>query len=158
MADLGGEVVSQGGSGGDGSGMKEGGGGPGGMVSCMVSREFCVEFKKGTDEAFDKHAEVRALVVKMEETGEPFKLESQDGKEFITGGRISLKQRLIFDKFFAGSDATKRILLTKLEFVGSTATRHRKTSKSEQENYPDEEWVLLELWVLKRVASKETKK
>ncbi|MEX1058052.1 MAG: hypothetical protein WED11_09980 [Natronospirillum sp.] len=48
------------------------------------------------------------------------------------------------------ADATKRLLLEKLDFVGSTATRHRRMSPLEQENYPGEEWALLELWVLKR--------
>jgi hypothetical protein len=48
------------------------------------------------------------------------------------------------------ADATKRVLLKHLEFVGSNATRHRKMSQLEQDNYPGEEWALLELWVLKR--------
>ncbi|MDR9402180.1 MAG: class I SAM-dependent methyltransferase [Halothece sp. Uz-M2-17] len=48
------------------------------------------------------------------------------------------------------ADATKRILLEHLKFVGSTATRHRRLSPLEQENYPGEEWSLLEIWVLKR--------
>ncbi|AFZ42322.1 hypothetical protein PCC7418_0073 [Halothece sp. PCC 7418] len=50
------------------------------------------------------------------------------------------------------ADATKRILLDHLTFVGSTATRHRRLSALEQENYPGEEWSLLEIWVLKRKA------
>jgi len=48
------------------------------------------------------------------------------------------------------ADATKRLLLERLDFVGSTATRHRKLSPLERENYPDEEWALLEIWVLRR--------
>ncbi len=48
------------------------------------------------------------------------------------------------------ADATKRLLLEKLEFVGSMASRHRRLSPLEQENYPGEEWALLELWVLRR--------
>jgi len=48
------------------------------------------------------------------------------------------------------ADATKRTLLKHLEFVGSTATRHRKLSQLERDNYPGEEWALLEIWVLKR--------
>jgi len=48
------------------------------------------------------------------------------------------------------ADATKRILLSKLEFVASRATRHRRMSPLEQENYPGEEWSLLELWVLQK--------
>lgn len=48
------------------------------------------------------------------------------------------------------SDATKQLLLKHLDFVGSTATRHRRMSALEQENYPGEEWALLEIWVLKR--------
>ena len=48
------------------------------------------------------------------------------------------------------ADATKRILLKHLEFVGSRATRHRRMSELEQNNYPGETWALLELWVLKR--------
>lgn len=52
------------------------------------------------------------------------------------------------------ADATKRLLLSKLEFVGSTATRHRKLSPLEREHHPDEEWCLLEIWVLKRPSQK----
>jgi hypothetical protein len=48
------------------------------------------------------------------------------------------------------SDETKKVLLKHLDFVGSTATRHRRMSPLEQENYPGEEWSLLEIWVLKR--------
>ena len=48
------------------------------------------------------------------------------------------------------ADETKKILLKHLEFVGSMATRHRKMSQLERDNYPGEEWALLELWVLKR--------
>jgi hypothetical protein len=48
------------------------------------------------------------------------------------------------------ADETKRVLLEHLDFVGSRGTRHRKMSKLEQDNYPGEEWALLELWVLKR--------
>jgi len=48
------------------------------------------------------------------------------------------------------ADATKRALLAELDFVGSTATRHRRLSRLEQENYPGEEWALLEIWVLER--------
>jgi hypothetical protein len=50
------------------------------------------------------------------------------------------------------ADETKRVLLKHLDFVGSMATRHRKMSQLEQDNYPGEEWALLELWVLKRRA------
>ena len=50
------------------------------------------------------------------------------------------------------ADATKRILLEKLDFVASRATRHRRMSQLEQDNYPGEEWSLLELWVLKKKA------
>ena len=48
------------------------------------------------------------------------------------------------------SDETKRILLEQLDFVGSIASRHRRMSPLERENYPGEDWVLLEVWVLKR--------
>lgn len=48
------------------------------------------------------------------------------------------------------SDATKRLLIDHLQFVGSTATRHRRLSALERENYPEEEWALLELWVMGR--------
>ncbi|MBK1735638.1 hypothetical protein CKO15_10150 [Halorhodospira abdelmalekii] len=48
------------------------------------------------------------------------------------------------------ADATKRALLKRLEFVGSMASRHRKMSPLERENYPGEEWALLEIWVLRR--------
>jgi len=48
------------------------------------------------------------------------------------------------------ADETKRVLLGELNFVGSNATRHRRLSSLEQENYPGEDWALLEIWVLKR--------
>lgn len=48
------------------------------------------------------------------------------------------------------ADATKRMLLERFEFVGSMASRHRRMSQLEQENYPGEEWSLLEIWVLRR--------
>ena len=48
------------------------------------------------------------------------------------------------------ADATKRLLLDRLELVGSMASRHRRMSALEQENYPGEEWSLLEIWVLRR--------
>lgn len=48
------------------------------------------------------------------------------------------------------ADTTKRMLLEKLEFVGSMASRHRRLSPLEQENYPGEDWALLEIWVLRR--------
>ncbi len=48
------------------------------------------------------------------------------------------------------ADATKRMLLERFEFVGSMASRHRRMSALEQENYPGEEWSLLEIWVLRR--------
>lgn len=48
------------------------------------------------------------------------------------------------------ADATKRTLLERFEFVGSMASRHRMMSPIERENYPGEEWVLLEIWVLRR--------
>lgn len=48
------------------------------------------------------------------------------------------------------ADATKRLLLKHLDFVGSAATRHRRMSPLEQENYPGEDWALLEIWVLRR--------
>lgn len=48
------------------------------------------------------------------------------------------------------ADATKRTLLEQLEFVGSMASRHRRLSALEQENYPGEEWALLEIWVMRR--------
>lgn len=50
------------------------------------------------------------------------------------------------------ADATKRILLQYLEFVGGNASRHRRLSPLERENYPDEDWALLEIWVLRRKA------
>lgn len=51
------------------------------------------------------------------------------------------------------ADATKRILLERLEFVGSQATRHRRMSALEQENHPGETWALSEIWVLRRSGS-----
>ncbi len=48
------------------------------------------------------------------------------------------------------ADATKRMLLERFEFVGSMASRHRRLSELERENYPGEDWALLEIWVLRR--------
>lgn len=48
------------------------------------------------------------------------------------------------------TDEAKRALLSRLEFVGSMASRHRLMSNVERENYPGEEWALLEIWVLRR--------
>ena len=48
------------------------------------------------------------------------------------------------------ADETKRILLEKLDFVASRATRHRRMSQLEQDNYPREVWSLLDLWVLQK--------
>lgn len=48
------------------------------------------------------------------------------------------------------ADSAKRALLERFEFVGSMASRHRLMSAIERENYPGEEWVMLEIWVLKR--------
>lgn len=50
------------------------------------------------------------------------------------------------------ADSTKRVLLERFEFVGSMASRHRLMAPIERENYPGEEWALLEIWVLKRKA------
>lgn len=50
------------------------------------------------------------------------------------------------------ADATKRTLLERFTFVGSMASRHRLMSPIERENYPGEEWSLLETWVLRRDA------
>jgi hypothetical protein len=55
------------------------------------------------------------------------------------------------------SDVTKRLLLSKLDFVGSRASRHRRLSTLEQTMYTGEEWVLLEIWVLKRRVEVERK-
>jgi hypothetical protein len=48
------------------------------------------------------------------------------------------------------SDKTKKILLKHLDFEGSMVTRHRRMTQFEREAYPDEEWALVELWVMKR--------
>ncbi len=48
------------------------------------------------------------------------------------------------------ANAAKRALLERFEFVGSMASRHRLMSEIERENYPGEEWVMLEIWVVKR--------
>lgn len=47
-------------------------------------------------------------------------------------------------------DAAKRKLLKHLDFVGSMAGKHRRMSEEEMKHYPGEEWVLLEIWILKR--------
>jgi hypothetical protein len=74
---------------------------------------------------------------------------------FASGSSSSSSEGYILVNFLnpfaiGKGDATKRILLKYLDFVGSRATRHRRLSPLEQENYPGEEWSLLELWVLKR--------
>ena len=51
------------------------------------------------------------------------------------------------------ADETKRALLAELSFVGSNATRHRRLSQLEQENYPGEAWALLEIWGLERARA-----
>lgn len=48
------------------------------------------------------------------------------------------------------ANAAKRALLERFEFCGSMASRHRLMSETERENYPGEEWVMLEIWVVKR--------
>lgn len=48
------------------------------------------------------------------------------------------------------ADSAKHALLERFEFVGSMASRHRLMSQIERDNYPGEEWVMLEIWVLKR--------
>lgn len=48
------------------------------------------------------------------------------------------------------TDQAKRALLSRLEFVGSMASRHRLMGGVERESYPDEDWSLLEIWVLRR--------
>jgi len=49
------------------------------------------------------------------------------------------------------TDQMKRLLLKHLDFVGSTASRHRTMSELERKNYPDYgDWALLEIWTLKR--------
>ena len=75
---------------------------------------------------------------------------------FVTGGSENGMMLVNFLNPFAleKADATKRILLQKLDFVASRATRHRRMSKLEQDNYPGEEWSLLELWVLQKKKKK----
>jgi hypothetical protein len=48
------------------------------------------------------------------------------------------------------ADEAKRALMERFELVGSMAARHRLMSELERSNYPGEEWVLLEVWVLRR--------
>jgi hypothetical protein len=48
------------------------------------------------------------------------------------------------------ADEAKNALLSRLEFVGSMASRHRLMSGVERDNYPGEDWALLEIWVLRR--------
>lgn len=50
------------------------------------------------------------------------------------------------------ADSAKRALLERFEFVGSMASRHRLMAPIERENYPGEEWSMLEIWVLKRTG------
>lgn len=50
------------------------------------------------------------------------------------------------------ADSAKRALLERFTFVGSMASRHRLMSQIERDNYPGEEWAMLEIWVLKRDA------
>ncbi len=70
---------------------------------------------------------------------------------FARGGREGYMLVNFLNPFaLETADATKRMLLEQLEFVGSMASRHRRMSALEQENYPGEEWSLLEIWVLRR--------
>jgi hypothetical protein len=49
------------------------------------------------------------------------------------------------------ADVKKQILLRHLDFVGSTASRHRTMSAEEKQAYPDfGDWALFENWTLKR--------
>lgn len=48
------------------------------------------------------------------------------------------------------ADASKRLILKYLDFVGSAVARHRKTTPMERVANPDEEWILVEYWILKR--------
>jgi hypothetical protein len=54
----------------------------------------------GAGAVFNKHAETRALIIKMEETGEPFKSLSEDGKSFIAGAKDFPELEAVFDEFF----------------------------------------------------------
>jgi len=55
------------------------------------------------------------------------------------------------------ADKMKQTLLTYLDFVGSSARRHRLlTEVPEKQTYPDfGDWSLIEIWVLKRKGDKE---
>ena len=77
-------------------------------------------------------------------------------ESFVTGGSDNGMMLVNFLNPFAleKADATKRILLNKLDFVASRATRHRRMTQLEQDNYPGEEWSLLELWVLQKKSKK----
>jgi hypothetical protein len=82
MVESGGVVASNRDTGDKVGGTKAGGGNPGGMAPGTTFNErVLVEFEKGTGQVFIKHAEVRELVVKMEETGEAFELVSKDGRK-----------------------------------------------------------------------------
>ena len=48
------------------------------------------------------------------------------------------------------ADETKKLLLKHFDFLGSRATKHRRLSPFEQNNYDGEDWALLEIWTLAR--------
>lgn len=58
------------------------------------------------------------------------------------------------------SDTMKQILLKHLDFVGSSARRHRLlTEVPEKQTYPDfGDWSLIEIWVLKRKGGGKTQR
>jgi hypothetical protein len=101
-------AVGEGQGGGDPAVGDHGGGEQAGevMEPCTFFHEnIRVEFKKGIGMVFNKCAEAQALLVKMEETGEPFKLMSKDGKSFIAGAKNFLESEVVFNKLFDTTSA-----------------------------------------------------
>jgi hypothetical protein len=124
--------------GGDGSGgAKQGEGGTAGadgalgkdMVAGVMFRENArAKFEKKAGEAFDKHSEVWSLVVKMEETGEAFELESLGGKAFITGGKDFPETEAELDKLF--EVMTKSCNRSSSAFVGTRTVSRTKMART----------------------------
>jgi hypothetical protein len=82
----------------------------------VFHKNIRVEFKKDVGVVFDKCAEIKTLVVKMEETGEAFKLMSKDGKSLIMEAKDFPESEAVFNDFFEATTKTHK--RTSNAFVG----------------------------------------
>jgi hypothetical protein len=79
--------------------------------------------KKEAGAMFNKCSKVKALVVKMEETGETSKLMSKGGKSFIMGAEV------IFSEFFEATAMAKAHKHTSSTLVGMRMANSVKMAK-----------------------------